>query len=71
MGDLPNSFIDDLDIIGDPLNGAVVRDNHILHLVIPETEVDEFAEKPGADDLELPGEDTTRVDVAVGISMSA
>jgi hypothetical protein len=74
LGDLPNGFIDSLDVVRDPrdvLNGAVVRDDHILHLVIPETEVDEFAEKPGADDLELPSEDTTRIDVAVGISMSA
>jgi hypothetical protein len=36
----------------------------MFHLVVPETEVDEFAEEPGADNLELPGENTTRVDVA-------
>jgi len=35
----------------------------MFHLVIPETEVDEFAEKPGADNLELPGENTICVDV--------
>jgi hypothetical protein len=74
LGDLPDGFGDCLDVVRDSrdvLNVAVVRHNHILHLVIPETQVDEFAEKPGADDLELPSEDTTRVDVAVSISMSA
>jgi hypothetical protein len=40
-------------------------------LVIPETEVDKFAEKPEADDLELPSEDMTHVDAAISISMSA
>jgi len=73
LGDLPDGFVDGLDVVRDPrdiLNAAVVRDDHILHLVIPETEVDEFAEKPGANDLELPGKDTTRVDDAIGISMS-
>jgi hypothetical protein len=74
LGDLPNGFVDCLDVVRDSrdiLNGAIMRDNHVLHLVIPETEVDEFAEKPGADDLELPSEDTTRVDVAIWISLSA
>jgi hypothetical protein len=72
LGDLPDGFIDCLDVVRDSRDGfnrAVVEDNQILQLVVPETEVDEFAEKLGADDLELPSEDTTRVDVAVGVSM--
>jgi len=48
-----------------------VRDNHILHLVVPETEVNEFMENPRADDSELLSKDTKCVDVAVGISKSA
>jgi len=61
------SQIDIIEDFRDVLNGAVVHDNRILHLVVPET----FTEKPGEDKMELSGEDTTRVNVAVGISMSA
>jgi hypothetical protein len=46
-------------------------DDHVFHLVIPQAEVDEFAEKPWADNLELSSEDTTCVDIAVNISMLA
>jgi hypothetical protein len=48
-----------------------MRDDHVLHLVVPETEIDELAEEPRANDLELPSEDTTRVDITVDRSPSA
>jgi hypothetical protein len=46
------------------MSGMIV----FFHLVVPEAEVDKFAEKSGA---ELPGKDATHVDISVGISMSA
>ena len=68
LRDFPYGFIDGLDIIGDSrdvLDGAIMRDDHVLHLVVPEAEVDEFAKEPRADDLEFASEDTTCVDIAV------
>ena len=44
---------------------TVVCDDHVFHGIIPETEVDELAEEPGADDLEFTGEDTASVNVAM------
>jgi hypothetical protein len=43
-----------------------VCDDHVFHSVVPQTEVDELAKEPGADDLEFPSEDTTSVNVARG-----
>lgn len=39
--------------------------NHILHLVVPETEINELAEEPWANNLEFSSEDTAGIDVAV------
>ncbi len=40
-----------------------MSDNHILHVVIPETKLNELLEQPRAHDLELSGENTASVDV--------
>ena len=64
----PNSLIDSLRVIGngrDILDRTIVSDDHILHVVIPETAVDEFAQKPWADDLELASKNTTCVNIAI------
>ena len=39
--------------------------NHVLHLVVPETEINELAEEPWANNLEFSSEDTTGIDIAV------
>jgi hypothetical protein len=40
-------------------------DDHVLHVVIPEPEVDKFAKKPWANYLEFTSKDTASVNVAV------
>lgn len=67
LADLPHGFVDRLDIVGDAgdvLNRAIVRDDHALHGIVPETEINELAEQPRADDLEFTSEYTTGIDVA-------
>jgi hypothetical protein len=44
-----------------------MHNNHVLHVIIPKTEVDEFAKKPGANDLEFPGKDIASVNVAINL----
>lgn len=39
-------------------------DDHVVHSVVPKTEVDEVAEKPGADDLEFADKNTMSINVA-------
>ena len=39
-------------------------DDHVLHGIVPETEVDELAEEPGADNLEFTSKDAASVNVA-------
>lgn len=42
LADLPNGLVDGLDIVGDRrniLNRTTVRDNHVLHLIVPELEL--------------------------------
>ena len=51
--------------LNDAMHCTVVCDDHVFHGIIPETEVDELAEEPGADDLEFTGEDTASVNVAM------
>lgn len=66
LRDLPNSLVDGLDIVwdlGDVLDGAVVGDDMVLHVVVPEVEANELAKKPRTNDLELSSENTTSVDV--------
>jgi len=46
LADLPDGLVDRLDIIwdsGNVLHGTIVRNNHILHVIVPETEVHKFA----------------------------
>ena len=67
LRDLPDGFIDCLDVIrysGEVLNGAVVCNDHVLHGVVPETEVDELTGEPGADNLEFTSKDTASANVA-------
>ena len=42
-----------------------MRNNHVLHVVVPEAKLDKLLEQPRADDLEFTSKDTTSVDVAV------
>jgi hypothetical protein len=61
-------LVDGFDVIGDPrdiLDGPVVRDDHVLHLVIPQPEIDKLPEKAWAHDLEFSSENMAGVDVAV------
>lgn len=67
LTDLPDGFVDGFDVGGDSrnvLDRTVMCDDHVLHVVVPQSEIDKFTKKPRAYDLELPGKDTTRVDVA-------
>jgi len=73
LRNFPDGFIDRLDIIRnvrDVLNRTIVGDDHVFHVVIPQVELNEFAEEPGADDLEFACEDTSGVDVA-GVRLEA
>lgn len=68
LTDLPNGLVNGLDVVrnsGDVLNGTVVSDDHILHVIVPKTEVDQLAEEPWANDLEFTSQDTACVDVAI------
>jgi hypothetical protein len=68
LRDLPDGFVDRLDIVGDTrevLDRTLVGDDHVLHAIVPETELDELLEEPGTDDLEFASEDTSGVDVAI------
>ena len=40
-----------------------MRDDGVLHRVVPKATVDEIPKEPRVDDLELAGENATRVDV--------
>lgn len=67
LGDFPDSLVDSFDVVGNVGNGLyrpIVGDNHVLHIIVPQTEIDEVAEQPGADNLEFSSEHTTSVDVA-------
>jgi len=67
LRDFPNGLVDGLYVVGDIwdlLDRATVSNDHILHFVVPELEVNKLAKQPRADDLELAGEHTTSVDVA-------
>ena len=67
LRDLPDGLVDSLDVVrdvGNILNGTIVRNDHVLHAVVPEAEVYELAEKPGAHDLEFTSEYATGIDIA-------
>jgi hypothetical protein len=69
LTDLPDGLVDSLDVVGNSrnlLNGTAMGNDHVLHLVIPELEVNELTEEPWAHDLEFTSEHTASVDVARG-----
>lgn len=71
LRELPDSFVNRFYIFWntwDVLYRAIVRDDHVLHPVVPEVEVDELLQQPRADNLELSSKDTTSVNVAIIIS---
>ena len=73
LRDLPDGLVDRLEVgrdLSDVLNRALASDDPVAHLVVPEAELDQITEQPRADDLELAGEDTTRVDVR-GVRLEA
>lgn len=56
LREFPDGFVDRFDIIGnggDVLNRAVIRNNRVLHLVVPQSEVHQSPKEPGADYLEF------------------
>lgn len=66
LADFPDGLVDRLNIIGNTwniLNGTVVSDDHVLHVIVPESEVDEFAEEPGTNDLEFTSKDAAGIDI--------
>lgn len=66
LRELPDGLVERLDVIrdvGNLLDGAVGSNDAVLHLVRPQTEVDQVLQEPGVDDLELTGQDTARVNV--------
>ena len=68
LTNLPYGFVDSFDIVwdvGNVLYGSIVSDNHVLHVIIPKANVDEFAEEPWANDLEFTSKDTASVDVTI------
>ena len=67
LTDLPYSLVDGFHVVRYPwdvLYRTVVCDDHVLHVVVPETAVNQLTKEPRTDDLELSGQDTTGVDVA-------
>jgi hypothetical protein len=67
---LPDGLVNGFDIgrdVGNVLNRAIMCDDYILHVVVPEFEIDELAEKPRANDLEFSSKDTARINVAVSL----
>ena len=72
LTNLPYGFVDSFDIVwdvGDVLHGSIVSDNHVLHIIIPKANVDEFSEEPWADDLEFTCKDTTSVDITIALNI--
>ena len=72
LTNLPYGFVDSFDIVGDVrdvLYGSIVSDNHVLHVIIPEANVDEFSEEPWADNLEFTSKDTTSVDITIAFEI--
>jgi hypothetical protein len=68
LTDLPNGLVDSLDVVWDPsnlLDRSVMRDDHVLHLVVPELEVHKLTQEPRAHDLEFTSKDTAGIDIAV------
>jgi len=66
LRDFPNGLVNGLDIVWDVwnlLNRATMGNDQVLHLIVPELEVNELAEQPRADDLELASKHSTGVDV--------
>jgi hypothetical protein len=67
LRDFPDGLVDGLDVvgdIGDLLDRATVGNDPILHVIVPELEVNKLTEQPRTDDLEFASEHTTSVNVA-------
>ena len=67
LTNLPYGFVDSFDVVrnvGDVLNGSIVSNDRVLHIVIPKAKINKFTEEPGTDNLEFTCEDTTSVDIA-------
>ena len=67
LRDLPDGLVDRLDLrgdVGNVLDRSVMSDDEVLHVIVPETEINELAQEPWADDLELASKNTTGIDVA-------
>jgi hypothetical protein len=68
---LPDGLIDCFDVrrdIGNVLDRAIMRDNHVLHVIIPKAEIDKFAEKPRTNDLKFSSKNTACVNIAVSLN---
>jgi hypothetical protein len=66
LRDLPNGFVNGFDIIwyaGDVGDGAIMSNDHILHVVIPEPTVNKIPEQPGTYNLEFTSKDATSIDI--------
>ena len=67
LRDFLDGLVNGLDVVGDVwnlLDRATMGNDHVLHLIVPELEINKLAEQPRTDDLELASEHTTGVDVA-------
>ena len=56
LADLPHSLVQSLDFVwdaGNVLYRPIVRDDGVLHLVIPDTHRDQVPDQPFVDDLEF------------------
>ncbi len=68
LRDLPDSPVNRLDVVWkdvDVLDRAVVSNDHVRHVIVPQIKLHQRATEPGADNLELASTDTASVDVAV------
>jgi len=68
LGDFPDGFVDGfhgIGNIGDILNRTVMGNDHILHVVVPKAEIDQFAEKRGTDNHEFTSENSATINVTI------
>lgn len=67
LGDLPHRFVASLDILGEDghvLNGTLVEDQVLLHVLVPDTQINQLLQEVLVDDLEFAREYAAGVDVA-------
>lgn len=49
LANLPNSLVNGFDVVRyvrNVLNRSIVSNNHVVHVVVPQTEIDKIAKKP-------------------------